>query len=130
MRKGHSAFPMRSEMSPPPLVRADTNTHVCAAYDRMCIMGLPFSKVVNFATLVTFKLVNYGLLQDSKYLPLVMHESATSKITNEVAECLILRWKVEQMFEKLQKFMFPKAGGRRRRPGLRLRIRLGALFHT
>lgn len=31
---------------------ADTNTHVCAARDRMCIIGLPLSKVVNFAALV------------------------------------------------------------------------------
>lgn len=34
------------------------------------------------------------------------------------------------MFERLQKFLFPKAGGRRQRPGLCRRIRLGALFPT
>lgn len=47
-------IPNKIRNEPPPSLScgADTNTHVCAAYDRMCIIGLPLSKVVNFAALV------------------------------------------------------------------------------
>lgn len=77
--------------------------------DRMCIIGLPLSKAVNRAALVLNEACK--LRQDSKYLPLVMHESATSKITNEAPGCLILPREVSQMFGKTAKVHIPK--GRR-----------------
>lgn len=47
------------------LVCVDTNTHVC----RMCIIGLPLSKVVNFAALVLNEDCKLRFIAGSKVSP-------------------------------------------------------------